>query len=140
MLRRSSRLPTRNALSLAVGRGPQVGARRVQLAEDAVDVGEEHLSSGVQLDPAVATPAVDEPGANELLELDDLLADRGLDISKRFGRAAERSLFVDCLQCREMPELDSEPTLHAGDGRRSASGPGIGQNPESDPEPRQIDD
>ena len=57
-----------------------------------------------------------EPLADEPFERLDLLADRGLGVAERLGRAAERALAGDRLQGREVTELDAEPAIRFHNG------------------------
>jgi hypothetical protein len=78
-------------------------------------VPEEQLSGLGELDgPRTARP-LDEGITDDLLERRDLLADGRLRISEPIRSASERPLARDCIERREVPNLDPEPMIRLSD-------------------------
>ena len=98
--------------------------RRRQVAEHRRRVPGDDRTGGRQVGTTLAAP-VDQDRAEPLLELRDLVRDRGLGQVQRLRRAAERPVLGDRLQRREVPQVDTVPAqcrLPESVGLRAMSG------------------
>ncbi len=104
-------MPSPQRAARALGERGHVRVGRVEVRDDRVGVPQEQLAGGGQGDAARAAGPVDEPLADDALELRDLLADRRLRVAELAGGGAERAVAGDRLERGEMAQLDSQPRI-----------------------------
>ena len=105
--------PEPAALALRERRHVRLGG--VQARDDRLRVAEQERARLGEGDRPRAAGSLEQALADEPLERLDLLADRGLRVAERRGRAPEGALARDRLEGREMTELDPEPTIRFHD-------------------------
>ena len=95
----------------ALGQCFHVGLRSLELGDDRVGVAEQQPARVRQRDGPRPTRALDQPLADDLLELRDLLADRRLRVAELPRGTAERPGARERLQGRQMAQLHPQPTI-----------------------------
>ena len=89
----------------ALGQCLHVGLRGLELSDDRAGVPEQEPPGVGERDGPRAAGALDQPLADDLLQLGDLLADRRLRVAELPRRTAERAGARERLQGSQMPQL-----------------------------------
>ena len=104
-------MPTRSVSGRALGQRREIGLGGLQLRGQAHGVAEDALAGVSGNDGPPAAGALQQADAGRPLQRRHLHAHRGLRVPQLTGRAGERARHRDCLERREVADLDAEQSM-----------------------------